>query len=181
MKKDLLVFAALFAAVALFLCFSDIQSVEDYYLLHIDDVTPESETVTVSIDCREVLQHLDELDPALKNDVPESGMLLAPTVYVLRPGDTAFDLLQRTVRHNHIQMEYQGADANVFGSAYVQGIGYLYEFSCGPQSGWLFRVNGKFPTKGCSACELKDGDVLEWVYTCSLDTWKAGTDGGEAA
>ena len=65
-------------------------------------------------------------------------------------------------------MEYQGADENNFGSVYIQGINYLYEFSCGPLSGWMYKVNGEFPNRGCSKYELNDGDVIEWVYTCNL-------------
>ena len=67
-------------------------------------------------------------------------------------------------------MEYQGADKNAFGTVYVQGIGYLYEFSCGPQSGWIFTVNGEFPDRGSSDYKLSDGDQVEWKYSCSLDS-----------
>lgn len=87
---------------------------------------------------------------------------------MLRDGDTVFDLLYRAVRYNKIQFEYQGADENPFGSAYIQGINYLYEFSCGSTSGWVYMVNGEFPNYGCSKYELSDGDVVKWVYTCNL-------------
>lgn len=65
-------------------------------------------------------------------------------------------------------MEYQGADKNQLRRVYVQGIHYLYEFSCGPLSGWMYRVDGEFPNYGCSKYELRDGQVIEWVYTCAL-------------
>ena len=65
-------------------------------------------------------------------------------------------------------MEYQGADLNSYGSVYVQGINYLYEFSCGPLSGWMYKVNEVFPNYGSSKYELEDGDVISWVYTCDL-------------
>ena len=65
-------------------------------------------------------------------------------------------------------MEYQGARENSFGSAYIQGLHYLYEFSCGPLSGWMYRVDGEFPDYGCSRYVLHDGQVVEWVYTCDL-------------
>ena len=45
---------------------------------------------------------------------------------------------------------------------------YLYEFSCGPLSGWMYRVDGEFPNYGCSKYELSDGQNIEWVYTCNL-------------
>ena len=65
-------------------------------------------------------------------------------------------------------MEYQGAQDNVYGSAYIQGINFLYEYSCGPLSGWMYRVNGAFPDYGCSRYKPKDKDIIEFVYTCDL-------------
>ena len=44
----------------------------------------------------------------------------------------------------------------------------LYEFDVGNKSGWMYKVNGWFPNYGCSRYQLKDGDVIEWVYTCDL-------------
>ena len=172
MKKDLLILFAVVLALAVLIGGSEFQSVEEYYLVHIDDIEEDSETVFISIDCTDVLRHMDDLDLALREEgyIPADGMILAPTEYVLRPGDTVFDLLKRTCRHNKIQMEYQGADKNAFGTVYVQGIGYLYEFSCGPQSGWIFTVNGEFPDRGCSDYKLSDGDKVEWKYSCSLDS-----------
>ncbi len=173
MKKDLLVIFSVVLALAVFLGGSKIQSVDEYYLLHIDDVVPDSRTVTVSIDLTSVLEHRDNLDPALLPYLPKDGMLLSPTVYVLREGDTAYDMLSRTVRHNKLPLEVQGADKNAFSSVYVLGVGYFYEFSCGEHSGWTYRVNGVYPDVGCSKYVLSDGDVLEWVYSCSLDALTA--------
>ncbi len=170
MKKDILALFVIVLLVAVVINGTNIQSADIYYLTHIDDITPESETVTLSIRCDTVLANYDDLDPALRSGefVPPDGVILPPTEYVLRPGDTVFDLLDRAVRYNKIQMEYQGADQNSFGSVYVQGIHYLYEFSCGPLSGWMYRVNGEYPNYGCSKYELRDDDVIEWVYTCDL-------------
>ena len=44
----------------------------------------------------------------------------------------------------------------------------MYEFDCGALSGWMYRVNGWYPNYGCSRYQLKDGDVVEWRYTCDL-------------
>ena len=184
MKKDIIAIFVIVLLVALVISGTNIQSVDEYYLTHIDDITPESETVTLSIRCDTVLANYDDLDPALRSGefVPPDGVILPPTEYVLRPGDTVFDLLDRAVRYNKIQMEYQGADQNSFGSVYVQGIHYLSEFSCGPLSGWMYRVDGEFPNYGCSKYELKDGQVIEWVYTCDLgrDVGCVWMEGGAA-
>ena len=41
----------------------------------------------------------------------------------------------------------------------------------------MYRVNGEFPGVGCSEYRPKDGDVIEWVYSCDLgrdvgDSWR---------
>ncbi len=170
MKKDILAILGIILLVAAVINGTHIQSVDEYYLTHIDDITPDSETVTISIRCDTILDNYNDLDPSLRSDefVPSDGVILPPTEYALRPGDTVFDILDRAVRYNRIQMEYQGADKNSYGSVYIQGIHYLYEFSCGPLSGWMYRVDGIYPNYGCSKYELTDGQVIEWVYTCNL-------------
>ena len=170
MKKDILAILGIILLVAAVINGTHIQSVDEYYLTHIDDITPDSETVTISIRCDTILDNYNDLDPSLRSDefVPSDGVILPPTEYVLRPGDTVFDILDRAVRYNRIQMEYQGADKNSYGSVYIQGIHYLYEFSCGPLSGWMYRVDGVYPNYGCSKYDLTDGQVIEWIYTCNL-------------
>lgn len=170
MKKDILIVFSVILLISVLIMGTNIQSVDEYYLTHIDDITPESETITVSIRCDSVLDNYNKLDKNLQSEkyVPSDGVILEKTEYVLREGDTVFDVLYRVVRYNKIQFEYQGADENPFGSVYIQGINYLYEFSCGSTSGWVYKVNGEFPNYGCSKYELDDGDVVEWVYTCDL-------------
>ena len=55
----------------------------------------------------------------------------------------------------------------MYDSYYIEGINNLYEFDCGSESGWMYKVNGWFPNYGCSAYPLKDGDVIVWCYTCN--------------
>lgn len=170
MRKDLLLLAFIALLAAVLFSGTKIQSVDEYYLTHIDDITEDSETVTISIRADTILHNWDKLSPELRSEkyVPKDGVILKETEYVLRPGDTVFDILHRTVRHNRIHMEFQGADENAFGSVYIKGIHHLYEFSCGPLSGWMYAVNGTFPDYGVSKYVLEDGDVIEFHYTCDL-------------
>ncbi|WP_324825711.1 DUF4430 domain-containing protein [Sinanaerobacter sp. ZZT-01] len=186
MKKDLLALGFIILAIALILSGTKFQTVDEYYLTHIDDITADSKTVTISIRCETIRDNWNNLVPELQSDefVPQDGVILPETTYVLREGDTAFDIIDRAVRYNKIQMEYQGANLNSYGSVYIQGIHYLYEFSCGPLSGWMYRVNGVFPNYGCSKYELKNGDKIEWVYTCDLGrdvgcVWMGGEWNGQ--
>ena len=184
MKKNILLIAVIAVLVLVLVKGTRIQSVEEYYLTHTEDIGEDDETVTVSIRCDTLLEEENwkKLDKQLRDEkyVPSDGEILPVTTCVLRKGDTAFDILKRICRYKGIQMDYQGADSNVYSTAFIKGINYLYEFSCGDLSGWMFKVNGEFPNKGASSYKLKDGDAIEWVYTCDLgrdvgDTYMAGT------
>ena len=167
-KRRIENFIAVGIAVALAVtavCFTRIQSVEDYYQTHLEEIGEDSETVFLSVRCDAALENWDQLDPSLQNEkyVPSDGVILARKEYVLRPGDTVYDLLVRVLRHERIQME---SSMSVGNDAYVQSINHLYEFSCGELSGWRFTVNGAFSDYGCSVYQLKDGDEVVWQYTC---------------
>lgn len=79
MKKDILAVFGIILLIAAVINGTNIQSVDEYYLTHIDDITPESETVIISIRCGTVLDNYDDLDPALKSEefVPADGVIPA--------------------------------------------------------------------------------------------------------
>ena len=171
-KKNIILLIAVAAVLIAAVFGLNIQSVDEYYSGGTDGSSSEiqSRTVTLEIRCDTVLKNYENLDDRLKSDeyVPPDGVILPATEYELFEGDTVFSVLSRAVREKKIQMEYQGADGNGYKTVYVEGIHHLYEFSCGPLSGWMYRVDGEFQNKGCSDYELNDGDVIEWVYTCDL-------------
>lgn len=98
--------------------------------------------------------------------VPGDGWILPPVTAAFSEGESVFSVLQRTCREQGIHMEYENTP--IYGSAYIEGIGNLYEFDAGELSGWMYAVNDSFPNYGCSRYTLKDGDVIRWVYTCDL-------------
>ena len=101
---------------------------------------------------------------AIRNYIPSDGVILGRTEYTCDKGATVYDVLKTVCKNKGVQL-----DANykaTYGSIYVEGIGYLYEFDAGPQSGWMYSVNGIFPNYGCDSCEVKDGDEIKWLYTC---------------
>ena len=98
--------------------------------------------------------------------MPEDGWILAPVTVEFTAGQNMFDVLLATVKANAIHMEYQNTP--MYETAYIEGIGNLYEFDCGALSGWMYRVNGWFPNYGCSRYAVQAGDVIEWMYTCDL-------------
>ncbi len=127
--------------------------------------------VTITIRVDSILKNWDLLDNSLQSEkyVPKNGAILKTTKYeLLSDKETVWDVLQRATKEHKIQIEYQGANENIYNSVYVEGINHLYEFSAGPLSGWMYKVNGVYPNYGCSQYKLADGDVIEWQYTVDL-------------
>lgn len=129
-----------------------------------DPSAPEEYTCTVSISCASILTHMDWLDADKVELVPENGVLLAETTVSFTPGATVFDVLKQVTQDKKIHMEY--TQAPLYNTVYIEGIGNLYEFDCGELSGWMYSVNGGFPSFGCSSEALENGDVICWLYTC---------------
>jgi hypothetical protein len=71
------------------------------------------------------------------------------------------DILQKVCKEKDVQIEDK--------KGYVKGINYLYEFSAGQKSGWMYKVNGKLPNYMASEVKLKDGDEILWFYTVDYD------------
>jgi len=136
-----------------------------------EPLAEKKQSVTIAIRVDTLLKHWDMLDPALQSEkyVPKNGAILKSATYeLLSEKDTVWDVLQRATKEHKIQMEYQGANENIYNSVYIEGINHLYEFSAGELSGWMYKVNGVYPNYGCSQYVLKDGDVIEWNYTVDL-------------
>ena len=121
-------------------------------------------TCTFSIECSTILNNLSDLDPEKLEMVPSDGVILKATTVTFYEGESVFDVLQRVCQENGIHMEASWTP--IYNSAYVEGIHNLYEFDCGSESGWMYRVNGWYPNYGCSRYQLAQGDVVEWRYTC---------------
>lgn len=125
---------------------------------------PAKNTCTISIRCDTILNNMDALAPGKAEFVPGDGFILYPVTVEFTEGETAFDVLTRVCTTYGIQIEYSWTP--MYDSYYIEGISHLYEFDCGSESGWMYKVNGWFPNYGCSAYTLKDGDSIVWCYTC---------------
>ena len=111
-------------------------------------------TCTISISCETILGNMDKCAESPATEVTFSD------------GESVYDVLQRVCKENKIHME--SSFTPVYNSAYIEGIHNLYEYDVGKLSGWMYAVNGWYPNYGCSRYQLKDGDVVEWRYTCDL-------------
>ena len=123
-------------------------------------------TCTFSIECSTILNNLSMLEPEKLEMVPYDGVILAEITVVFYEGESVFDVLQRVCKEKGIHMEASWTP--IYNSAYVEGIHNLYEFDCGALSGWMYKVNGWYPNYGSSRYQLKDGDTVEWRFTCDL-------------
>ena len=139
------------------------------------EVTDEALTCTLTVRCDSILAHMDWLDPEKAELVPADGVLFPTATVTFYEGESVFHVLQREMKKAGIHLEF--TNTPVYNSAYIEGIGNLYEYDCGELSGWMYQVNGWFPNYGCSRYPLQAGDDIQWVYTCDL-----GLDvGGRAA
>lgn len=130
-----------------------------------EENTTSTGSCTLTIECHTLLDNMDNVKESKKKYVPASGVILKKTKVTFTEGETVYDILKRTCKKAGIQLEvsYSGG----YGSYYVEGIGHLYEFDCGRESGWVYSVNGKQPNYGCSSCVVQKGDNIVWSYTCS--------------
>jgi hypothetical protein len=132
---------------------------------------------TLTVRCDTILDNMNLLDREKWELVPADGVIFAETAVVFYGGESVFNVLQREMKRAGVHMEFMNTP--IYNSAYIEGINNLYEFDAGELSGWMYSVNGWYPNYGCSRYQLKDGDRVEWNYTCDLgrdlgQTWIAG-------
>lgn len=133
------------------------------------DVTVNKEkelSVTLSVTCKSILNNMDMFNMDKLEVLPEDGIIYPTKTVTFYEGESVFDVLLREMKDNKIHMEF--VMTPIYNSNYISGINNLYEFDCGELSGWMYRVNGWFPNYGASRYLLKDGDKIEWIYTCDL-------------
>ena len=129
------------------------------------ETTKEKLTCTITIRCDTILDNMENLDPAKAPYVPENGVILREVTVEFEEGETVFDVLNRACKQYNIPIEYSWTP--MYDSYYIEGINNLYEFDCGTESGWMYKVNGWFPNYGCSSYYLTGGETIVWCYTCN--------------
>lgn len=86
---------------------------------------------------------------------------LSSTEIEVNEEDNVIDVLKRAAKEHNIPIEVK----DLGWGEYVASIANVAEFDRGEQSGWMFKVNGKFSDVGASDVYLIPGDKIEWVYT----------------
>lgn len=152
--------AVMLAAFAVII-FSDIRTPEEYYASASDN-SGKGITVSVSASC---FNAIDASEKAVRDiELPSDGYIITLQSVSVAEGSTAFDALISAARRQEVTVDH----TNSLMGVYVSGIGGLYEFDYGSESGWLYYVNGEKPSAAMSQYTLSEGDTVELVYTCEL-------------
>ena len=130
------------------------------------EITDKEMTCVLSVRCDTILNNLSKFNSDKMDILPQEGVIFAEREVPFYEGESVFNVTLREMKKNKIHMEF--VNTPIYNSAYIEGIGNIYEYDCGELSGWMYSVNGWFPNYGCSRYELKQGDKIEWQYTCDL-------------
>ncbi len=124
--------------------------------------SPRQETVALSVTCHNAVANGVHNWPGYSAVVPASGVIFENGSVAFTPGETVLDVLKRALKEQNIVLSEK--------RGYVRSINGLSEKLRGeqsfPQSGWLYQVNGEFPSVASDQYKLKTGDRVEWIYTC---------------
>ena len=131
----------------------------------ITSTTSSKKTCTITIECKSILDNMDDLKSGHEAYVPKNGIILSKYEATFNGKATVYDLLKKACDDNKIPYN---AKTTIY-SVYISGINNLDEFDCGGDSGWLYYVNGKMPNVSCDSIKLKDGDKVVFSYTCSYN------------
>ncbi|MBQ3816925.1 MAG: DUF4430 domain-containing protein [Clostridia bacterium] len=156
--KNFIVVSGVAALAVILVITTNFQTKENYYKTADIPKTGVIGSVTLTIRCDTVKERAEN------EHIPKDGIILDITQFEIEEGETVYDILKAAAKKNKIHLETSGTSRDI----YVKGINNLYEFDFGDLSGWMYRVNGEEPSVSCGEYVLKNGDKIEWLYTCKL-------------
>lgn len=121
-------------------------------------------TCTVTVECKSILDHMDDLKEGHEEFVPDDGYIIKDYTYKAKKGYTAYDALKGACKKNDIKLTAKSTSYGI----YISGINNLDEFDCGKQSGWMYSVNGIMPNTTCGNVSVDDGDSIVFTYVCTF-------------
>ena len=113
------------------------------------------------IECLRILDKPELWRDGLDDVIPENGIFFSGKRRY-KKGESVFDALSSICDKEGILLDSKYTP--IYDTWYVSGIGNLYEFDCGGQSGWKYSVNGVLPGVGCSKYEIAPGDEIVFFY-----------------
>ena len=121
-------------------------------------------TCTVTVECKSILDHMDDLKEGHEEFVPDDGYIIKDYTYKAKKDYTAYDALKGACKKNDIKLTAKSTSYGI----YISGINNLDEFDCGKQSGWMYSVNGIMPNTTCGNVSVDDGDSIVFTYVCTF-------------
>lgn len=115
--------------------------------------------VTISIDCKTILNNMNDLDLKYHTYVPDDGIILSKKKVKINEGDTVYDVTVRVAKINRFQI-------SAASDGYISSINNLSEKIFNGSGGWIYRLNGMTVGKGTKEQKLSNNDEIEWKYTC---------------
>ncbi|MDY5704484.1 MAG: DUF4430 domain-containing protein [Lachnospiraceae bacterium] len=119
--------------------------------------------VSIEISCSRVAgANASRIQDESKRSHVESlnnGEILSANVTMM-PNQSVYDALVKATQAAGVEL---GARNSNFGT-YVYEIDNLREKDAGPNSGWMYSVNGAVPQKSAAAYYPKEGDTIQWFY-----------------
>ena len=158
--KNYLFIGGAFVLLSAVILLTNFESTASYYSGKKAEKQDAVGAVTMSIRCDTIAY-----DHARRAYIPEDGVILPETRFEISSGDSAYQILTEAARQYGIQLDAQGS---AIAMTYVKGIAYIYELEYGEQSGWMYYVNGVAPSVNAGEYRLKDGDVVQWMYSMDI-------------
>lgn len=118
--------------------------------------------ISIAIDCKTILDNLDDVESGYKDYVPKNGMILDNISLKIKKDSTVLDVLKSVNEKYDLNLKTRKSS---FGT-YIYGIGNIEEKICGSTSGWMYSVNGVFPGQSASSYRLNNNDKIKWRFTC---------------
>lgn len=117
--------------------------------------------VSFEIECKKILKKKELWKNGLEEVIPASGIYYSGKCSFTAE-ESVYDILKRITKENNIALDSEYTP--MYGTYYVKGIGGLYQFDCGSESGWMYSVNGKTPNVGASNYQVSNGDTIVFFY-----------------
>lgn len=137
-----------------------------------ETATPAGETPTadIQVSVKPILDHMDDLNESKVSYVPEDGMLLPEQVITFEEGSSALDVLLKVTKDYRIPVDYDKGAQSSTGSAFIKGIGQIYNGDCLDTSGWMLKIDDEWAERGADEITIKSGQKIEWIFICDYDT-----------
>ncbi len=109
----------------------------------------------------------DDTHTKTKNNLE---LLLKKTKVNVPKGSTVIEVVEKVLNDNELSYTFEGG--------YISEVNGLCEFDNGELSGWMFSVNGKYPTKSIEDYTVSSGDNIILHYTDDYTSEKSKSTSG---